>query len=175
MSRYWSSDLDQAAYDCGTDKKRVYKLSEVADRIRKVAFDVVRFSDSDSDSVGGLWKIEQSPDGPVIVAMYEVPEVSHDTTDMKKEAANHSAQGRGDWSVYSSGISDLNVFYKGEPIDTIKTASYGVETEEDLRILSSWLPGKLSSDSSFRKAFIKNMSSDLERRLIIKKFPELVG
>ena len=45
-------------------EKKAYKFNDVKDRLIKVAFDVVKFKDS--DNIDGLWQVQSSDDGEVI-------------------------------------------------------------------------------------------------------------
>lgn len=128
-------------------EKKVYKLSEVKDRLIKVAFDVVRFRDGDVDD---LWQIQSADDGEYIVAKYDMEEVSQE----KVASA---------WSVLVSNGS-VNVFYKGYPIT--KFAS------KDADAIKSVLPNKLSIDKAFVKAMLSSMQEN-DRAQVVKQFPEL--
>ena len=53
--------------------KRKYALEDVKDKIVKVAFDIVRFKDSDLNQ---LWQIHHTDDGDYITALYDEEENS---------------------------------------------------------------------------------------------------
>src|SRR5574343_1213936 len=61
--------LDYSELQSKLTAKRAYPLAEVKDKIRKVAFDVVQFIDS--NHIDELWKIERDGDNEYIVAMYD--------------------------------------------------------------------------------------------------------
>lgn len=153
--------MDKFAVDfTQLDKKinapRVYKLSDVQDRIQKVAFDVVRFRDNDDTEQ--LWRIEESVDGPVIVAMYSSDE---------PKIAEASVR---EWSAIVDSNNTAHILYKGEALKKI-TASAEIN---DVYLLCSWLPAKLASDKEFRNSFINDISPD-SRDLLLSKYPELKG
>lgn len=139
------TDLDMSVNHI---EKKVYKLSEVKDRLVKVAFDVVRFKDSDTDD---LWQIQSADDGEYIVAKYDMEE-----TPQEKVASA--------WSVLVANGS-VNIFYKGYPIT--KFAS------KDADAIKSVLPNKLATDKMFVKAMLNSMQESDKAR-VVKQFPELV-
>ena len=152
--------VDFNKLDQTVNSKRVYKLADVSDKIEKVAFDVVRFRDN--DDTPELWRIEDSVDGPVIVAMYDEGE--------KQLTAEASAPT--EWNAIADG-SDVNIFYKGEALTRIASSSVGVPSDE-VSLLCRWLPDKLAADDSFRKVLFKDMSKET-RELVFSKYPELKG
>ena len=62
--------IDVDSLENKLQKKTAYRLEDVKDKVRKVAFDVVRFVDNDA-TIDGLWQIQKHDDGEYIVAMYE--------------------------------------------------------------------------------------------------------
>ena len=48
-----------------TPRPQYFRYDDVKDRLRKVAFDVVRFKDG--DDISGLWQIQQTDEGEVIL------------------------------------------------------------------------------------------------------------
>jgi len=136
-----------------------YKLADVQHLIVKVAFDVVRFRENEDTTQ--LWKIEDSVDGPVIVAMYD----SVEETVLTAEAS------ASEWEVIADGESGANVFYKGEAIKRIATTDVGLN---DIHLLCRWLPNKLASDASLRSSLIKDMAEESKNFLLVK-YPELRG
>ncbi len=140
--------------------KKVHKLSDVQHLLVKVAFDVVRFREN--EDTAQLWRIEESVDGPVIVAMYD----QADSPAMLVQASAES-----DWQVIADGETGANIVYKGEAIKRVTAASVGID---DVHLLCRWLPAKLSSDESFRNSLIKDMSLE-SRKLLLSKYPELRG
>ena len=136
-----------------------YKLADVQHLLVKVAFDVVRFRENEDTTQ--LWQIEDSVDGPVIVAMYD---------GIAEESLTAEASVK-DWDVIADGEAGANVFYKGEAIKRIAAADMGID---DVHLLCRWLPDKLASDESLRSSLLKDMSTE-SRKLLLSKYPELRG
>lgn len=137
--------------------KRAYKLSEVKDRIEKVAFDVVRFKDD--DNAANLWQVQSADDGEYIVALYD-------------QAEEKVAEASSNWKVNLSKIGgNLNFYYKNEPIVKIASSQIGIpENQVDLAI--SYLPQKLATNKKLVNALLKELSKD-SRENVLAKYPEL--
>ena len=152
--------VDFTKLDTKMNGPKVYKLADVQHKIQKVAFDIVRFRDNeDTDQ---LWRIEESVDGPVIVAMYE---------SFHEDSKIAEASAKSDWGAIADSETHVNVLYKGEAVKTIAASKLGVE---DVHLLCKWLPKKLSSDSGFRTALVKDIPRE-SRDLLLSKYPELRG
>jgi len=147
MSRF-SVDFDNLTASLN---KRSFPLSEVKDRIEKVAFDMVKFKDGTIDE---LWRIESGSDGDYIVALYEEEEVKTSSP----------------WRVMVKN-SSLNVFYKDGFIGKIAAKDLGFE-ESDLELAKGYLPDRLAKNASLRKSFLSTLSEH-EKKTIISKYPEL--
>lgn len=156
MDKY---SVDFTNLETKIDSPKAYKLADVKHLIQKVAFDVVRFRENEDTQQ--LWKIEDSADGPMIVAMYDSVET--------EKVAEASAK---EWDAVVDGSSNINIFYKGEAVKKIASADVG--TESDVTMMSRWIPSKLASDSNFRSALLKDMSSET-REMLLSKYPELKG
>jgi hypothetical protein len=138
-------------------QEKSYKLSDVQNRIEKVAYDLVRFRDNaDTEQ---LWKIEERPDGPVIVALY-----GNDGSLMTESVKET------DWSAIPDKTA-MHIFYKGEPIVALSSKELGVPVEE-FSLVKRWLPKKLSNDESLQKALFNKMSVACKKS-VINRFPEL--
>jgi len=139
-------------------KKRAYRLADVADRIERVAYDLVRFRDNaDTDQ---LWKIEEGADGPVIVALYgDDGAIKTSESSVKR-----------DWDAIPDKKA-VHVFYKGEPIVSLSAQELGIPVEE-FGIVRRWLPRKLEADQDLQKALLSKVASS-GRELIAQRFPEL--
>jgi len=141
-------DLDAVAK---TLDKRSIRLSEVKDKIEKVAFDVVRFRDGNPNE---LWQIQAGDDGSeYIVALYEPEEK------IAVAAANP-------WSVVVKG-SDLYFFYKKDYVCKVASISLGFDTS-DLEMAKRYLPGKLASNPKLVTSLLKMADAPLKT-----KYPEL--
>lgn len=139
-------------------KQKVYKLSDVQHKIRKVAFDVVRFIDG--SDIEGLWKVDKTPDGECIVALYD------DDNHLEKTASEHS-----NWKVLLSKQNDLHVFYKNDPIVRLASEDLGIP-EDEINLVPTYLPEKLANNSRLVRGLL-NQLSDVERKELYKKYPEL--
>jgi len=154
--------VDFTKLDTKVNGPKVFKLADVQDKIQKVAFDVVRFRDNaDTDQ---LWRIEDSNDGPVIVAMYD--------SEMADEGKVAEASVSGsDWGAIADSETSVNIFYKGEAIKRVAASDVGID---DVNLLCRWLPEKLASDKGFRSALVSDMSEE-SRDFLLSKYPELKG
>lgn len=137
-------------------KKRAYRLDDVKHRIRKVAFDVVRFVD-DNDGIDGLWQIHRDGDDEYIVAMYD---------EVKKEASKNVTSNIWNALQDSSG-NYVNVFYHGNPVKKISLAELGIPPEEAYLVCQS-LKDKLAND----KVFLRKFANELEN-IEIKELTEV--
>lgn len=142
------------------DAKKVYKLSDVQHRIKKVAFDVVRFMDG--EDIDGLWKIEKTPNGEFILANYD--------EDITKEASIKS-----NWSTHiNKRNNDVYIFYKNEQISKMANSEFvdmGIPTTEVNDVIES-LPKKLANNPKLVKGLL-NKLSETERQELFLKYPEL--
>lgn len=138
--------------------KKAYRLEEVKDKIERVAFDVVRFKDSDSGSA--LWQIQSADDGEYIVALYD--NTSEETT---KTASLP-------WEVvFSKTAKTLDVFYKGEPLVRVAVSKLGLPVNE-LSQVESYLPKKLAENKKLVSALLKELSEPT-KKAVLNKYPEL--
>ena len=140
--------------------KTFYKLSEVKHKLEKVAFDVFRMKDGNSEE---LWQIQNSDDGDYIVAKYELDDIKN----VEVKAANSS------WDILISNSSgDINIFYKGHPITKVAGAQFGINVE-DLSLVKKYLPNKLSSDKNLVKALFATLDKNVKENLL-NLYPELL-
>jgi hypothetical protein len=150
MSKY--VDLDTVANSL---IKKAYKLSDVKDKLIKVAFDIVRFADNPEQ----LWQIQQADDGEFIVALY--------SEDEEKVA---TASASSNWKVIVKN-AELNIFYKDNFVHKIGAEKLGFEPS-DLVLAKQYLPTKLTQDTSFVKALMKDVDETTKKQLVAK-YPEL--
>ena len=146
---------DYDRLDGNINAKKVYKLKDVNDRIERVAFDVVRFRDS--EGFDKLWVVQEQNGDQVLVAMYN--------EDEKIEAKA--------WAAIPDQSGNVSVFYKGEPITRLSMVSYGLPNEE-ASVVCRFLPKKLASDRSFAHSLLSELSS-ADRNAVFEKHPELKG
>jgi hypothetical protein len=144
--------LDYSSLQTGLNKKKAYKIEDVKDKIKKVAFDVCRFQDPDT-LVEGLWKME----GDYIVALYD------EETPIKTAS---------DWSVVSDkSQQNINFFYKNVPIVRLASSRLNIPADEISSTLS-YLPEKLASNSALVQGLLLEMPSE-ERHQLLTQYPEL--
>ena len=148
--------LDYAALGGTLSRPKHYRYEDVKHKLVKVAFDVVRFMDS--DDIDGLWQVQKTDDGDVIVAMYE------QTAGPKESKAG--------WEACTDKTNSVvNVFYKGASVTAIGLDKIGVP-KEDAHIICESLPRKLAADSSFRKNMLDELSEH-DRSELLREHPEL--
>lgn len=138
--------------------QQTYRLKDVEHKIEKVAYDLVRFRDNeDTDQ---LWKIEDSNDGPVIVALY-ADDGSLLTTESNKKK---------DWEVIPDKKA-MHFYYKGEPLVSLSSDKLGIPNDE-LNLAGRWITRKLASDENFQMLLL-NKINKAGRVHIAQRFPEL--
>jgi len=137
--------------------KKAYKLSDVKDKIVKVAFDVVKFKDN--DDMSNLWQVVNgdNDDEQYIVAMYD------DLLEKQASSANP-------WYV-EVGKDNLSIFYKNEQIAKVAANKLGLDKKE-LAFVPEYLPKTLLKNKKMVSNLLKEVSASM-RQEIIKKFPEL--
>lgn len=150
MSKF---QIDLSSLD-NTVHKKTYKLSEVKNRLEKVAFDIVRFKDG--DNAADLWQVQSADDGEYIVALYQPDE------DEKKEAS---------WEVMASAAGNLHISYKGEPIAKLAASKLGISRDK-LAEVPLYLPAKLASNKKLVNALLKELQPSSKQELLAK-YPEL--
>lgn len=160
MDKFADSDYNNFANTLRRSKT-IY-LKDVKDRVEKVAFDVVRFKDS--DGLDSLWQIEETEEGPVLVAMYG---------DHEEQLESHGQHKQANWATLPDKAANVNVFYKGEPITKIAVSQLGIP-KEDVDMVCRWLPEKLANDKEFTKSLLETLPQG-ERASLVEKYPELTN
>ena len=136
--------------------KKAYRLSDVQDKIERVAFDIVKFKDDDEGAA--LWQVQSSDDGDYIVAVYQNEED-------EKIASN--------WNVNINKISgDLQISYKGDPLVRIASSKLGIPKDE-LNKVEQYLPSKLADNKKLVKALLNELNESAKKE-VLNKYPELV-
>lgn len=148
--------VDYNCLDQDLNKPRCFKLSDIQNKITKVAFDVVRFIDSDKN-IDGLWQIQQNEDGEYIVAVYDDAEVIKSS----------------EWKVIRNASgTHVNVFYKnGTPVGKIALAEVGIPME-DAHLVCRYLPEKLANNKKLVEEIMDQLP-ETEKQAIFNKHPEL--
>ncbi len=157
MTFFSNNDFESLEHFVDGSQRKVYRLADVADKIEKVAFDVVRFKDS--DKLDHLWRVESTDDGPVLVAMFDEEE--------------EQLESLGSWQAVTDRVNNVNVFYKGEAIVRFSASDMGIP-EDETSIVCRYLPEKLASESEFVSSLLDELGTD-ERESLFKKYPELKG
>lgn len=136
--------------------KKAYKLSDVSDKIEKVAFDLVRFIDR--DDAANLWKVEDGQDGQAyIVALYEQKEEKIAST----------------WEVKLNKVANLlEVWYKNDPLVRISCSKLGIPSKE-LDKVERYLPSKLASNKKLVNTLLNELSQSAKKQ-VLNKYPELI-
>lgn len=154
MDKY---SVDYSRLQINLEKPKVFRYEDVKHRLEKVAFGTVRFMDV-NDDIDGLWEIQNTDDGDVIVAKY-------DYEDSQNMTATSS------WDVVPNRRGDtINIFYKGDPITAIASDKFG--TDADLSAICKQASVKLASDSNFKDMLLEELSES-EKARILRKYPEL--
>ncbi len=135
--------------------KKTYRLADVEHRLVKVAFDIVKFRDDDTSN---LWQIQSADDGEYIIALY------NEGVENVKSASS--------WDVVLNKVSsDLNFYYKGEPVFKMASRNLGIPLEE-MSTVEKYLPKKLASDKNLVNVLLKQLSESAKKELL-RKYPEL--
>lgn len=136
--------------------KKSYRLADVKDQLETVAFDIVRFKDSDAGA--NLWQVQSADDGDYIIALYQPEE------EIKKASV---------WEVsVIKTAGTLQVSYKGDPIVKIASNKLGIPPTELDRV-KQYLPAKLAENKKLVSALLNELSQSV-RQSVLNKYPELV-
>lgn len=129
--------------------KQIKLASIPKDRIEKVGFGVVRYTDETNKT--GLWQIE----GDSIVAMYD---------DDKNV--------NGNWAVESDKLNkSATIFYKNTQITNIKYAEIGIPAE-DVVSFKRLLPERLANNKELVKTMLNSLDESYKNKLTTM-YPEL--
>lgn len=149
------SKIDYSRIEEAISPRRRVLMSEVAGRLRKVAFDVVRFVDS--DNLDNLWRIEKESDGSeYIVAMYDSSYIPNKTSD---------------WQVFSSD-GHLQVFYKNSFVAKFALHDIGL-SDQSVSNLYPEIENRLAHDNKFVKSLLQAVPEQ-SVNAFLTKFPEIV-
>jgi hypothetical protein len=151
-------DVDYLNLDQQLTEPKYFKYADVKDQLVKVAFDIVKFRET--DAIDGLWQIQQTNDGEIIVATYQ------DEQEVSKQASAISWEARS-----NTAGNSVTIFYKGVPITKVAIMQYGIPAG-DAHLVCKYVPEKLASSTDFRKKMLNELSND-DRLELLKKFPEL--
>lgn len=164
MDKY---SIDYDHLEKAVNKPKVFKYEDVKHRLQKVAFGTVRFMDANED-IDGLWEIQQTDDGDVIVAKYDYNPMTSESSEeegMKIESSWDVVPDRRGANVY--------VFYKGEPVTSIEAEKFAA-AEEDLPAICKNAAAKLNTDSQFKDMLLSEVALEDKIRLF-SRYPELTA
>lgn len=151
--------VDYSNLQSKLSQKKAFRLSEVKDRLRKVAFDVVRFVDS--DRIDDLWQIHRDGEDEYIVAMYD------DQTEKRASASMT-------WKALPDQVgSHVSLFYKNAPIKRIALAPLGIPSEDAWLVCHS-IVQKLATDQDYFNSFIKELTEN-EKKVLKEIEPSLLA
>ena len=144
-------------------EKKSFRVKELDEsKIEKVAFDIVRFVNT--DNLSGLWQVKKCDDGDYIVATYD--------SENAPEQEQTKTSGKIDWAVESDKKHEkLSVYYKDTPVAKLSVADLGIPTN-DVQTVCEYLPSKLASNDRLRDGLIADLT-DEERKILFKAHPEL--
>lgn len=142
-------------------RPQAFRYEDVKDRLKKVAFDVVRFVDG--DDISGLWQIQETADGEVIVAKYD---------DVSNLQVEKTASVETNWRALADRSGEhIHVFYKDSPVTKISLASAGIPIE-DADVVCRYLPEKLATNEALASNLLAEMpQANIEE--LVKAHPEL--
>lgn len=163
MNKY---TIDYSSLGEVLEKPKHFKYADVKDKLVKVAYDIVKFEDAQED-IDGLWQIQTTDSGEVIVALYQPEGLKVESND---ESLNKTASEKS-WEVIAGSDSSVHVFYKGEVISKFAESNFGLEKGQ-VSSFCKHMAGKLNSDSFYVKALFEEIpvSKKVE---IFNKYPEL--
>jgi len=150
--------------ECGLKTKaQAFRYEDVKHRLKKVAFDVVKFKDA--DDISGLWQIQRTQEGDVIVAKYDDNYTVAEEVTSTEKVASH-------WSVISDRSGEnIHVFYKNNPVTKIALASVGIP-KEDADIICECLPDKLATNEVLASNMLRELP-DVSYKDLLRVCPEL--
>jgi hypothetical protein len=123
---------------------KIYKYENVKHLLHKVAFDVYKFN---TDNIDGLWKIESTDDGEVIVAQYNVEE-----SGLKAEASvNKTAFDSVSFRDYNEDIDHLWDVQATDDGESIVAMYYGDIKVASKKSLWDVVPSKKGNVNFFYK------------------------
>lgn len=151
--------LDYDSLEKVLDKPKTFRYDDVKHKLIRVASGIVRFL-PDEEPIDGLWQIQATDNGEVIVAMYDEGESSEQIT------------AESSWNVVAdSNNKNMHIFYKGEPIKRIAASKAGIASD-DVPSFCYNVSKKLNSDKNFRSSLLEELSS-VYRMELFSKYPEL--
>lgn len=136
-----------------SDKRKSCKLTpELKSKMKKVAFDVVRFMDN-NDVIDGLWKIHREGNDEYIVAMYD-----------EDQALTSQASAK-PWQVVLDSNTNINIFYKNHCLGKFASKDLGI-SDDEIKESVSFLPNSLSQNKNLVSGLLKLCSINQRKDLV---------
>lgn len=133
---------------------RKIPLSQVKDKIEKVAFDIVKFKDTD---VPELWRIESGDEGEYIIALYN-------EEDLEKTAGTKSP-----WFCIKESKT-IKLFYKNAFVTELTSNDLSA-AGMDLNSAHKYLPKSLANNKKLSDIILKRAGTNY--KTLLEKYPEL--
>ena len=150
--------IDYSNLEHSVDKK-TYPLKDVQNKVVKVAFDVVKFLDGDTEK---LWQIQSGDDGDYIVALYS----SDEENQIKTASLNIQAE-KEMWEVeVLEPKKTVHFFQNGELVATKSFSALGFKEVDDVPAFKKALLKLLKNNEKF----VNEIKSHKKH---LKKYPEL--
>lgn len=136
MAKFASSDYQNLEETLDKSSKEIYKYEDVKHRLCKVAFDVVKFLPDHDNYIDGLWQIQNTDDGEVIVARYK------DEPEMKSESS---------WSAeLNKAATEITIYHNNCPVKVVTASDLGIKGE-DLIKFAYEIPSIIESNAKLKK------------------------
>jgi hypothetical protein len=133
--------------------RRAYKVSEVEDKIEKIAADIVKFKDDDNEA--HLWEIQSSDDGDYIVALY-------DTQEIEKKADYNP------WKVVVDEKSKIiDVYYENDFVKRFASNELPIP-ESEFGFAKKYFAKSLATNKTLSSALIKSLPTGIKSKLAAK-------
>lgn len=130
-----------------------YKLSEVSNRIEKVAADIVKFKDDDNDA--HLWEVQSSDDGAYIVALYDVQEI--------EKTASHNP-----WKIdVNESEKVIDVYYEDLFLKRFAAKELPF-SESEFSLSKKFFAKSLATNEKLSKSLIKLLPESIKIKLAAK-------
>jgi hypothetical protein len=149
--------LDPNELEKKLNTPKSFKLADVKDKIKKVAFDVVTFR-NDPET---LWRIVSEEDGDYIVANYE-------DNVLVSESVENKSSIKESWKVYTDKMQKTaTIFYKKTAIKHVP-----LDTIEDPEDFKYRIPKILSKSASLVDSLLNSLDRNFKEQ-VLNLYPEL--
>ena len=152
-------DVDYEKLETSIASDPVYKYADVRHRLVSLGFGIVRFMDS--ENIDGLWQIQETDDGEVIIATYD----DSGLLSVEKTASASN------WLAEPNNNDEISLFYRNNPVTKISLAKLGIK--EPANEVCNTLTSSLDNNPKLLKGLLACMSNE-ERSELFSLAPELV-